>query len=92
MVRFIVFSLIFISLTSCTQNQKLCDCIDAGNVVNKLSASFFNRDASQEGKDSLNAAIIQRDQICAPFLNMDVTELQKAKLNCKQLDIESNRK
>ncbi len=92
MVRFIVFSLIFISLTSCTQNQKLCDCIDASNVVNKLSASFFNREASQEGKDSLDAAIIQRDEVCAPFLNMGATELQEAKLNCTELDVESNRK
>lgn len=78
-------------VSSCgNKNQQLCACIEAGDVVNQLSASFFNREVTLEGKDSLAIAILQRDEICAPFLSMDTSDLQEAKSKCVQLNIETN--
>lgn len=85
----LLFSTAFLS---CKENHKqLCDCIELGDQVNKLSESFFNRTYSEAGKDSLDALIKQREELCKPYLEMKATELQKAKHSCDQLDVESNR-
>jgi hypothetical protein len=69
-------------LFSCSNDQSLCRCIEAGDKVNKLSASFFNRDYSVLGKDSLDALISHRDSICDNFKMMSGEEMLKLKENC----------
>ena len=85
---YLLISLLSAFLLACSTDHKLCECIEAGDVVNELSASFFNRPATQEGKDSLDAAIQFRDDICAPYQVMDVQSLHKAKEDCERLKLE----
>lgn len=73
-------------LFSCQHN--VCDCVEAGQKVNEISASFFDRDYSEAGKDSLDNAIESRDAICEPFKNMSAADLQKAASECENLTIQ----
>lgn len=70
-------------LFSCANDQSLCRCIEAGDKVNKLSASFFNRDYSVLGKDSLDVLISRRDSLCDYFKMMSGEEMLKLKQNCE---------
>lgn len=83
MLRITLFLLLSISLFSC--RDTVCDCVEAGDRVNKISASFFDRKYSVEGKDSLNRAIENRDEICEPFKEMSAQQLQEAASECKNL-------
>ncbi|PWH85541.1 hypothetical protein [Brumimicrobium oceani] len=72
---------------SCSNNQPLCDCVEAGEDVNKISASFFNRAPTQAGEDSLNSAKAKYDSLCAPFQEMSPAELHKRAAECQSLEI-----
>lgn len=79
-----IYSILLISsvLFSCSNDQSLCRCIEAGDDVNKLSASFFTRDYSVLGKDSLDALIEYRDSLCKEFKMMSGEDMLKLKENC----------
>lgn len=81
-----VFVILALLVFSC-QNS-VCDCVEAGNKANEISASFFDREYSEAGKDSLDRAIEKRDEICEPFQNMSAEELQEAASECDNLIIE----
>jgi hypothetical protein len=61
----------------------LCRCIEAGDKVNQLSATFFEREYSVLGKDSLDLLISHRDSLCEEFQLMSGEEMLKLKENCK---------
>jgi hypothetical protein len=73
-------------LVSCNNSQSLCDCVEAGDEVNKISATFFNRAPTQEGEDSLNVAKDKRDELCEPFQEMMPKELHERAADCKSLE------
>ncbi|HTO37710.1 MAG TPA: hypothetical protein VL021_04740 [Brumimicrobium sp.] len=73
------------SLASCSSENQLCECIEAGAEADKISASFFDREATQEGKDSLDNALKKRDKICAAYQYMLAHELQEKAKDCKSL-------
>lgn len=78
---------VFIALLfSCQHN--VCDCVEAGQKVNEISSSFFDRKYSEAGKDSLDNAIKNRDAICEPFRSMSAEKLQKAASECENLTIQ----
>jgi hypothetical protein len=78
---------VFITLLfSCQHN--VCDCVKAGQKVNEISASFFDRKYSEAGKDSLDNAINSRDAICEPFRSMSAGELQEEASKCENLTIQ----
>jgi len=87
-----IFSLIILLglLISCNNSNQLCDCIEAGDEVNRISASFFNRPATQAGKDSLTQAKIIRDEICAPFQEMMPQELHEKARECQTLNFSTD--
>jgi len=72
----------FTLLLACGNNQSLCTCIEAGDAVNQLSESFFHREYSVLGKDSLDALIAHRDSLCEEFQLMSGEEMLKLKENC----------
>lgn len=74
-------------LVSCNNSQPLCDCIEAGDEVNKISASFFDRAPTQAGEDSLTKAKEVRDKLCEPFQEMAPKELHERASECKSLEI-----
>lgn len=84
-MKILSFILIAGILVACNNNNQLCDCVEAGQEVNRISASFFDRPATQEGKDSLDLATQKRDEICAPFQNMMPGELHEKAAECESL-------
>lgn len=81
-------TILVLTLTACSSITDFCKCIEAGQKVNELSASFFNRDYSERGKDSLDQVIQYRDELCEPFNRLSPEELQQEKQQCSQLLIE----
>ena len=75
-----------ILLASCSSNtSSLCDCVEAGDAVNKISASLFDRTPTKEAADSLKQAEKIRDSICAPYQTMMPEELQEKAKECEAL-------
>lgn len=77
-------------IVSCTDDTRLCECVRSGEEVNLISASFFDGDFSTSRKDSLESAKEIRDSICAPFIDMDPSELKKAAKKCESLEIDTD--
>lgn len=84
-MRILSFLLLLTLLVSCNNSQPLCDCVDAGDEVNRISATFFNRAPTQAGEDSLKSAKKKRDEICAPFQEMAPQELHERAEECEAL-------
>jgi hypothetical protein len=85
MKRLLITLTVGIFTIGCSSDQSICKCIELGNEVNQLSASFFDREYSVLGKDSLDALIQQRDEWCAPFKGLS-GELMLEKLEeCEDL-------
>lgn len=86
-MKILSLSLLLILLVSCNNTQPLCDCVEAGDEVNRISATFFNRAPTQEGEDSLNVAKDKRDKLCEPFQEMAPQELHERAAECESLKI-----
>lgn len=89
-MKTILFSILLLLVISCqsdnTQSDnKLCDCIEAGDKVNHISASFFERRPTKAGKDSLMQAKEIRDSMCAPFQDMVPSKLREKAVECESL-------
>lgn len=70
--------------------EELCECIKQGEIANEYSASFFERDYSEQGKDSLDQMLKERDEVCEKFIDMHPNDLQKAAEDCELLDFETD--
>lgn len=93
MTRFLFLSIVFIALFSCqssSNDQGLCKCVEAGDQVNKLSASFFDGSFPASRIDSLEKAKSVRDSLCAPYEEMMPEELHNAAQNCESLKMDLN--
>ncbi|HLV42076.1 MAG TPA: hypothetical protein VKY37_07345 [Brumimicrobium sp.] len=76
---------LFVSCNS--SSNQLCDCVEAGDEVNRISASFFERLPTKEGEDSLIQAKKVRDELCLPFQQMMPKELHEKAAECEALKI-----
>lgn len=85
-MKTLVLVVLTVLLFSC--QHSVCECVEAGEKVNEISASFFGREYSEQGKDSLDHAIENRDAICEPFRSMSAAELQEAASDCENLTIQ----
>ena len=85
-MKLFLISLLTILLFSC--QDTVCECVEAGKEVNEISSSFFDREYSVEGKDSLERAIQKRDAVCEPFKEMSAAQLQEAASKCENLTIQ----
>jgi hypothetical protein len=85
---FIAISFLILSTAACTEKEGLCECVEATNQVNKLSASFFDGSYSEERKDSLDQAKTLSDSLCAPYIDMRPQDLHKAAQNCPSLKMD----
>ena len=76
---------VFIFASCSSGEDGLCQCVDATNRVNELSATFLDGTYSEERKDSLDQARKLSDSLCAPYQQMAPEELHKAAKNCSSL-------
>lgn len=91
---FIVTSLIILSFVSCKAkpSHNLCHCVNVSDPLNHLSASFFNRTATQQGKDSLDQLTAYRDEICQEYKEMPSVKLLEAAADCEKLQLDPTNK
>lgn len=70
-----------------TENNALCDCVEAGNFLNELSASYFGKEHTQASRDSIQEAKAKRDEICQEFQELNAIELQELAKDCDFLQL-----
>lgn len=87
-----LISLTFSSCSNTSIDHNLCECVAVGDSLNILSASFFNRAATEEGRDSLRLLTTYRDEVCAEYLAMPAAALQEAALDCEKLQFNTVQK
>lgn len=86
-----IFPIIIIALlASCNSSAdsdapSLCDCVEAGAEADRISASLFHREHTQEAKDSLDSALEARDRLCLPYQHMLAHDLQEKAAECESL-------
>jgi len=90
-MKIFTFLIIVGLLVSCNNSNQLCDCVEAGDEVNRISASFFDRPVTKEGEDSLIKAKKVRDEICSPFQEMMPKELHEKAAECEALRINTEK-
>jgi hypothetical protein len=81
-MKCLIFACSFLLIIGCSSKNEICACIEKGQEVNALSASFFDRPYAVLGKDSLDALIRERDLICEPFKTMSGEEMLEKKKTC----------
>ena len=80
-----------IFLASCKSEPSLCDCVEAGDAVNQISATLFDRKPTEETIDSLNQARQVKDSLCASFQTIDPIELQEKAKECESLEFSAEK-
>ncbi|MCC5924086.1 MAG: hypothetical protein JJT77_09885 [Crocinitomicaceae bacterium] len=83
---------IFSSCSNYSIDHNLCECVAVSDSLNHLSASFFNRTVTEEGRDSLSQLTAYRDEICAEYVTMPAASLQEAALDCEKLHFDAMKK
>lgn len=81
----VLFTLFALMVSSCSNDSGLCECVEATEKVNDLSASFLDGSYSEERRDSLESARTVSDSLCVKYEQMAPDELHKAARNCSSL-------
>lgn len=84
-VRNLLIGLVLISVFSCTEEDKICDCIRAGEKVNSLTEKVLK-------SGNINKALAikigklkkHQKKVCAPFEMMGGPEMQKRMETCAE--------
>ncbi len=87
----IAISVLIFTSAACTEKKGLCECVEATDQVNELSASFFDGSFTQARKDSLDQAKQLSDSLCAQYIDMGPQELHEAAKNCPSLQMDPNK-
>lgn len=71
-------------LFSCTQrDKKMCDCLETGDKLNKLSSELLQNSVTKTQKDELFKLRAEKDQKCKDFQTMSGEEMLKKKATCE---------
>jgi hypothetical protein len=83
-MKTILFSFsILILFSACSDNTKICDCLDAGENLQSFSAKMFSREAST--KDLSEMKRLKKIQLekCKDFQTMDGKKMLELKEECE---------
>jgi hypothetical protein len=82
---------LFLLLASCSSDEhKLCQCVQKGENLNKLSQEALNTSVvSKEQQVKIETLRKEMHKLCDEFKMMPTAELQQKKLGCKSLEIDA---
>ena len=72
-------------LFSCnSRDPKMCDCLDAGDKLNKFSSKLLTKEASQKDVVEMKKLKAEKVKKCADFQMMSGEEMLKKKASCAE--------
>ncbi len=75
--------LLAISLGSCSEPDKICDCIAAGDQLNKKSAEILSKVPTQNDEKEIIVLRKEKAKKCKDFEKMAGPEMLKRKKTCE---------
>ena len=78
----IAISILVLS-ASCSDNTKICDCLEAGKQLETFSAKMFTREASAKDLSEMKRLKKNQMQKCKDFQTMDGKKMLELKEECE---------
>ncbi|MFN5417967.1 MAG: hypothetical protein ACK5B9_12990 [Flavobacteriia bacterium] len=75
---------IFILFSCNSRDPKMCDCLDAGDKLNKFSSKLLTKEASQKDVAEMKKLKAEKAKKCADFQMMSGEEMLKKKATCTE--------
>ena len=83
-MKTILFSFsILILFSACSDNTKICDCLEAGKQLETFSAKMFTREASAKDLSEMKRLKKNQMQKCKDFQTMDGKKMLELKEECE---------
>jgi hypothetical protein len=79
---FFAIAILFLS-ASCSDNTKICDCLEAGKQLETFSAKMFTREASSKDLSEMKRLKKVQMQKCKEFQTMDGKKMLELKKECE---------
>lgn len=74
----------FLGLAACGKKDAICDCIDAGDQLNKKANEILKSEANEKSAKELQKLRSIKKKKCAEFENMGGQEMMERKASCSQ--------
>ncbi len=83
-MKIIFFSISLLALLiSCSDNTKICDCLEAGEKLQSFSVKMFTREASSKDLTEMKRLKKEQTQKCKDFQTMDGKKMLELKEECE---------
>lgn len=83
-MKIIFFSISLLALlVSCSDNTKICDCLEAGEKLQSFSVKMFSREASTKDLSEMKRLKKEQMQKCKDFQTMDGKKMLELKEKCE---------
>jgi hypothetical protein len=83
-MKIIFFSISLLALlVSCSDNTKICDCLEAGEKLQSFSVKMFSREASTKDLSEMKRLKKEQMQKCKDFQTMDGKKMLELKKECE---------
>ena len=83
-MKIIFFSISLLALlVSCTDNTKICDCLEAGEKLQSFSVKMFTREASSKDLTEMKRLKKEQKKKCKDFQTMDGKQMLELKEECE---------
>ncbi len=83
-MKYILPSLIF-CLVACSQkDQKMCDCLDASEELNKFSSKMLTKEANEKDVAEMKKLRASKTKKCFEYQIMSGKEMLKRKAECAE--------
>lgn len=81
-MKYIPFLAILFLASCSSRDQKMCDCLDSGEKLNKFSAKMLQKAPSEEDQKKMKKLREEKATKCAGFRTMSGEEMRKRKATC----------
>lgn len=82
-MRFYLFSLLFLLFSCGSGDQKICQCLEAGDRLNHLSARLLESEVTPQLKAEMLKLKEEKAEKCKQFESMGGEEMLKRKAECE---------
>jgi hypothetical protein len=83
-MKYIYFSILVLLFSCGTKDTKICDCLVAGESLNKFSAKMMLKDANSADLKEMTKLKENKRKKCAAYEAMSGEEMLKLKANCSK--------
>lgn len=84
MSKYILTAFIFCLFACSQRDQKMCDCLDSGDKLNKFSSKLLLREASSKDVAEMQKLKADKNKKCKDYQTMSGEEMLKKKATCAE--------